>query len=141
MKNVINWKTTSSSGVRFGSAFILLDIDADMGWNLFLLGPGQAALTALAAATRELIVRSATRVASMVDLGDSVAEECEEEDGRHGQAHAFERDEESRRDALGDLFGLRLGAAALAISWKLMIMPQIVPTRPIIGPSVPIIAR
>ena len=31
--------------------------------------------------------------------------------------------------------GLGWSPAAVAISWKLMIMPQIVPTSPIIGPS------
>src|SRR4051794_14096639 len=76
MKKVINWKTTSRSGVRFGSALSAL-VEADMGQGASTaptdrtvksarLGPAQADLACLAAATSELIVRSATLVASMV---------------------------------------------------------------------------
>ena len=37
--------------------------------------------------------------------------------------------------------GLGWAPAAVAISWKLAIMPAMVPTSPIIGPSVPMMAR
>src|SRR6516162_6362849 len=64
MKNVINWKTMSRSGVKLGSAFsslVTLPAMAELQ-----VRPGQADLTDLAAAMSELIVRSATRVASIV---------------------------------------------------------------------------
>src|SRR5689334_10351442 len=84
MKKVISWKTTSSSGVRFGSALSAL-VEADMGrWASGVptgpawpgpagarrggpgFGSGQDVLACLAALTSELIVRSAILVASIV---------------------------------------------------------------------------
>src|SRR3954469_12777463 len=111
MKKVISWKTTSSRGVRLGSALSAL-VEADMGgwasraarWGscsarsdrLGLLGGGD-----------QRVDRAGG------DLGrlhrqdrDPVAEVGEEEDRGDRERDALEGDEEGRRDPLGHLLGL-----------------------------------
>ncbi len=74
------------------------------------------------------------------DADEAIAEEGVEEDGRHRQADAHQGHDQSVRDAVGQLGGVRR-AAGLPSSMKLRIMPYTVPTRPSIGPSVPMVAR
>src|SRR4051812_22543040 len=112
MKKVINWNTTSSRGVRFGSA-----LSSVLNWADTARSPGgrrawgSGGLGGLG--RRDQRVDRPVGYAGGLDghLRDAVAEEGEEEDGGHRQRHAFERDEQGHRDPHRHPLGPGLGAS------------------------------
>src|SRR6516225_440178 len=95
MKKVINWKTMSRSGVRLGSALSSVVIEPAMATTPRVSSrPGSGRLGGLGCGDERVDGSIGHAGRFHRHLGDAIAEEGEEEDGRDRERDAFERDEQ-----------------------------------------------